>query len=51
MYYVIEDNPKDLQVIGAFFTIEQAQKKCDELENGLCNYFITVVTSQLKVNK
>lgn len=43
MYYLIEDSPSGLTVIGNYMTEEEAQRKAIELWNDYCNYIITRV--------
>lgn len=41
MYFILEDNPKEMYLIKErFYTLEEARKRKAELENNYCNYNI-----------
>ena len=41
MYFILEDNPKEMYLIKErFYTLEEAQKRVRELLNNYCNYYI-----------
>lgn len=41
MYFILEDNPKEMYLIKERFnTLKEAQKRARELTNPFCNYYI-----------
>ena len=41
MYFILEDNPKEMYLIKERFnTLKEAQKRAKELTNPFCNYHI-----------
>jgi len=52
MYFVIEDSPLGLSVVGEFYTKEEAENRAFELElendrhGCFCNYYISELVSK-----
>lgn len=45
MYFLIEKSPSGFNVVSSFDTLKKAENKAIELENGICNYYITYLVA------